>query len=365
MSYHSQAAVALAPGEKLQIVDISVAGPRPREVAIELEATGICHSDLNFLSGDFPHRFPAVFGHEGIGRVVAIGHEVRNFTVGDRVMPFVIPHCGACAYCASGKTNHCVEFQRSFRDPDSTPFSLNGQKVAAFFGVGSFSRMTVVRDDQVVKVNSAAVATEAACIACGVTTGLGSALKTAAIDPGNSVAIFGAGGVGLSAIQGARIAGASTIVVVDINPAKEALARELGATHFVNAAETDVVERIKQITGGMGVDHAFECVGNAKLTQQAFASTPVGWGEVISVGMISEAIPLGIGLNTLRNHVWKRTLMGSAVLDDVAQYVDWAVEGKVCLDGVVSHVLPLSQINEAIDLMHHGEAAKVVIDYSL
>lgn len=360
----SRAAVAFEPGAPLEVVTIDVSAPGEHEVLVRFEAAGICHTDLNFASGAFPHTFPAVFGHEGVARVVSCGGSVTAFAPGDRVMPFVIPHCGKCAYCASGRTNFCSEFQRTFRHPDLTAFSHAGRSVADFFGVGAFSEYSVIRDDQIAKVSDVPPAVPTCCIGCGVTTGLGSALITAAVGRGDSVAVFGAGGVGAAAIQGAALAGASRIIAVDLNPAKEEISRKFGATDFIDASVADAVERIIELTG-VGADHAFECVGSVALTKQAFASVSIGWGQVVSVGMIPEDAPLGISLNTLRNRTWRRSMMGSATVHDAARYVDWFVDGKISLDDVVSHTIPLEDINEGIDLMHHGKAARVAIDFSL
>jgi S-(hydroxymethyl)glutathione dehydrogenase/alcohol dehydrogenase len=362
-SVTSRAAVAFEPGARLEIMTIDVAAPGEHEVMVRFEAAGICHTDINFASGAFPHAFPVVFGHEGIARVVSCGSAVTRFTPGDRVVPFVIPHCGECAYCRSGRTNFCAEFQRTFRDPQMTNFSAGGESIADFFGVGAFSEYSVMRDDQIAKVSDAPPAIPTCCIGCGVTTGLGSALLTAKVGEGDSVAIFGAGGVGAAAIQGAALAGASRIIAVDINPAKEEISRRFGATDFINGREVDAVARILEITG-VGADHAFECVGSVELTKQAFASVSVGWGQVVSVGMIPESAPLGISLNTLRNRTWRRTQMGSATVEDAARYVDWYVDGRISLEDVVSHTIALEEINEGIDLIHRGESARVAIDFS-
>jgi S-(hydroxymethyl)glutathione dehydrogenase/alcohol dehydrogenase len=362
MSLTARAAVALAPGGHLEIVTLDVAEPGPHDVAIRYEAAGICHTDLNFLSGDFPHAFPAVFGHEAIGHVVRVGAEVTTVAEGDRVMPYLVPHCGRCVYCRSQRTNLCVEHMRTFRKPEVTPFSLGGRPVASFFGVGGFAELAVVPDDQVVRVNERAPASPTCCVGCGITTGLGSALITADIRAGDSVAVFGAGGVGAAAIQGAAIAGASTIIAVDVNGGKQTLARRLGATHFVDASVDDAVGRILEITGA-GADHCFECVGSVALTQQAFASVNHGWGEVVSVGMIPADVPLGISLDTLRNRTWRRSMMGSATLHDAARYVDWYVDGKIDLDDVVSHTFALEDINHGLELMHAGKSARITIDH--
>lgn len=359
----SRAAVAFEPGAPLEIVTIDVAAPGEHEVMVKFEAAGICHTDLNFVSGAFPHAFPAIFGHEGIARVVSCGPGVTAFGHGDRVMPFVIPHCGSCDYCASGRTNFCSEFQRTFRDPALTRFSSGGKPIADFFGVGAFSEYSVMRDDQIAKVSDAPPAIPTCCIGCGVTTGIGTALCTAEVGEGDSVAIFGTGGVGAAAIQGAALAGATRIIAVDVNPAKEDSARRFGATDFIDASQVDVVQRILELTG-VGADHAFECVGSVELTKQAFASVSVGWGQVVSVGMIPEDAPLGISLNTLRNRTWRRSMMGSATVDDAARYVDWYVEGRISLDDVVSHTISLEEINEGIALMHRGNTSRVAVDFS-
>jgi S-(hydroxymethyl)glutathione dehydrogenase/alcohol dehydrogenase len=363
MGVTSRAAVAFEPGGQLEVVTVDVAAPGEREVMVKFEAAGICHTDLNFSSGAFPHSFPVVFGHEGIARVVSCGAAVTKFAPGDRVVPFVIPHCGNCAYCRSGRTNFCAEFQRTFRDPQMTRFSSGGRSIADFFGVGAFSEFSVIRDDQIAKVSDIPPAIPTCCVGCGVTTGIGSVLLTANVKEGDSVAIFGAGGVGAAAIQGAALAGANRIIAVDVNPAKEAIARRFGATDFINAREADPVASIIELTG-IGADHAFECVGSVELTNQAFACVSVGWGQVVSVGMIPESAPLGISLNTLRNRTWRRSQMGSATVEDAARYVDWYVDGRISLDDVVSHTIALEEINEGIELIHRGESARVAIDFS-
>lgn len=359
----ARAAVAFEAGAALEVVMVDVAAPGEHEVMVRFEAAGICHTDLNFASGAFPHAFPVIFGHEGIARVVSCGPAVTKFAPGDRVVPFVIPHCGSCDYCRSGRTNFCAEFQRTFRDPQMTRFSSDERSIADFFGVGAFSEYSVMRDDQIAKVSDAPPPIPTCCVGCGVTTGLGSVLLTANVGEGDSVVIFGAGGVGAAAIQGAALAGASRIIAVDINPAKEEISRRFGATEFLNAKEEDVVARVIELTG-VGADHAFECVGSVELTKQAFACVSVGWGQVVSVGMIPESAPLGISLNTLRNRTWRRTQMGSATVEDAARFVDWYVEGKVSLDDVVSHTISLEEINEGIELIHRGESARVAIDFS-
>lgn len=364
MPIQSRAAVSFEVGAPLVVTEVTVRDLKPGELLVHLEATGICHSDINFISGKFAHRFPAVFGHEGIGRVVALEHDVDGFAVGDRVIPYLLPHCGRCPYCRSGKTNHCVEFGRSLgaADANQAPFSYAGAKVSSFFGVGTFSEFTIVRQDQLVKVLEEVPSSPTCCVACGVATGLGAALKTAKVQAGSSVVVFGAGGVGLSAIQGSALAGAKSIIAVDTNEQKREPALAMGATAFVNASEVDAVEEIMRITE-IGADYCFECVGSPELTRQAFACANSGWGEIISVGMIPDTAPMPVVSSALRNRVWKRSLMGSAKLSDISEFVQWYAEGKIDLSRVVSDVVPLKDVNCGLKLMQDGKAARIVIDY--
>ena len=363
MPVRSRAAVLVEPNQPLRIETVDVADPGPTDVLIKLDAASLCHSDLSFIEGRFPHPLPAIFGHEGIGSVVRTGAEVTTVKQGDTVIPYLIPDCGKCPYCLSGRTNLCSEMGRSYRPDFPTWFSLAGQPITGFLSLGTFSEFLVVPEDQVQKVNDAAPRAQASCIGCGVTTGLGSALIAAKVEPGASVVVFGLGGVGLSTVQGARIAGARIIVGVDLGHDKEAAARAMGATHFVDAATQDPVAEVFALTG-IGADYAFDCVGSAKLFEQGLKClSSGGWSKMTTVGIIPDdiAVPVKWGDMTGRN--WHATLMGGAKRQDVARFVDWFVEGKLDLGDMVTQTMRLDEINEGFDLMRERKTNRAVILY--
>ena len=286
---------------------------------------------------------------------------MAELAVGDRVMAFLVPDCGKCEYCRSGRTNLCAEFIPR-RLANKTPFSLHGTPVYAFQNLGTFTEYIVVPTDMLVKVDPAARADQACCISCGVTTGMGAALITAKVTAGSSVAVFGCGGVGLSVVQGARLARAATIIAIDVNPAREAIARKLGATHFIIAGEgVDVVAAIAAITG-LGVDFSFECVGIPALAEQALLATNLGWGVAVCVGVM----PSGTRLSTVPTQMmlgrkWTGSLMGGAKRADVARFVDMYVAGDYSLDDLVTHKLTPNDINRGFDMMRSGEAVRSVV----
>jgi S-(hydroxymethyl)glutathione dehydrogenase/alcohol dehydrogenase len=365
MPITTRAAVAYGVHQPLQIQELVLADPGPTEVLVRLHATGLCHSDLHVLEGDVAQTFPVVLGHEGIGDVVSIGSEVTDFSPGDRVMPYLIPDCGVCAFCRSGRTNLCVQFAVR-RQQAKTPFSIDGKPVASFMGLGTFSEMAVVAADMLTKVPREARVDHACCIACGVTTGLGAALISAKVTAGSSVAVFGMGGVGLSVVQGARIAGASRIIGVDVNNSKKNVATQLGATDFINPRETEnVVADIQKLTG-MGADFAFECVGVPALARQALECTNPAWGVAVNVGVF----PTGQELSTLpmtlvTGRRWTGSLMGGAKRQDVARFVDMYVAGTYGLGDLVSHRLTHGNINRGFEMMKSGEAVRSVVLYQL
>jgi len=361
MPVKSRAAIAFGPNEPLQIRTIDVADPGHKEVMVRLKATGLCHSDLTMMEGKGTEPFPMVFGHEGFGEVIACGPGVTDFAVGDTVIPYLIPDCGECAFCKSGRTNLCVQFGMRRRST-WTPFSLDGKPINTFMGLGTFSEITVVRDDMLTRVNKEAAPKYACCIACGVTTGLGAALNSAQIKAGSSVGVFGVGGVGLSVVQGARLAGAARIIAIDANPAKEAVARQMGATDFVNVRDvTDVVAHIQKMTG-MGLDYAFECIGSPAVMRQALESTNPAWGLAVNVGVVEAGKELSTLPNTLvTGRRWTGSLMGGAKRQDVARYVDLFVEGGIDLKDLVSHTLTLDEINRGFDMMRSGESVRSVV----
>jgi S-(hydroxymethyl)glutathione dehydrogenase/alcohol dehydrogenase len=356
-----KAAIAFGPNEPLRICTIEVKDPGPGEVMVRLKATGLCHSDLHMMEGKGAERFPIVFGHEGIGEVTAVGEGVTAFAPGDTVIPYLVPDCGECAFCKSGRTNLCVQFGAR-RQSAWTPFTFEGQPVATFMGLGTFSEVTVVKHDMLTKVNPAATPKYACCIACGVTTGVGAALTTAQVKPGSTVGVFGVGGVGLSVVQGARLAGAGRIIAIDANPSKEGVARAMGATDFVNVREVEnIVAHIFKMTG-TGLDYAFECVGLPTLMRQALESTNPAWGLAVNVGVVEAGKELSTLPNTLvTGRRWTGSLMGGAKRQDVARYVDMYVKGDIRLDDLVSHELPLDEINRGFDMMRSGESVRSVV----
>jgi S-(hydroxymethyl)glutathione dehydrogenase/alcohol dehydrogenase len=358
-----RAAVAFAPNQPMQIIDVGLRDPGPGEVLVRFIATGLCHSDLHVLDGSLDHPFPVVCGHEGIGEVVEVGPGVQGFAPGDRVVPFLVPDCGRCPFCLSGRTNYCLEFANR-QDPALSPFSLDGVPLARFMAIGSFAEMSVVAADQLTCVSRAAAPDLACCIGCGVTTGIGAALISAQVRPGSSVAVFGVGGVGLSVVQGARLAGAGTIIAVDVNAAKRAVALSMGATHFLNPREVEDVALAIQGLTGVGADFSFECVGKPALASVALASTNPAWGVAVVVGVMPSGSHLEAEPNQLLlGRRWTGSFMGGAKRHDVARYVDMLVAGEIRLDDLISHRLRHDEINRGFEMMASGEAVRSVILY--
>jgi S-(hydroxymethyl)glutathione dehydrogenase/alcohol dehydrogenase len=358
-----RAAVAYAPNEPMQILEVELRDPGPGEVLVRFLATGLCHSDLHVLDGSLDHPFPVVCGHEGLGEVVATGPGVEGFAAGDRVVPFLVPDCGKCPFCLSGRTNYCLEFANR-QDPAQSPFRLNGQPLARFMAIGSFAEMSVVAADQLTRVSPAAAPDQACCIGCGVTTGIGAALISAKVSPGSSVAVFGVGGVGLSVVQGARLAGAGTIIAVDVNDTKREVAMSMGATHFLNPREVEDVALAIQGLTGAGADFSFECVGKPALASVALAATNPAWGVAVVVGVM----PTGSHLTCEPNQLligrrWTGSFMGGAKRSDVARYVDMFVAGEIRLDDLVSHRLRHEEINRGFEMMKSGEGVRSVVVY--
>lgn len=363
MPISSRAAIMFEPHKPLRIETVQVADPGPGEVLIKLEIASLCHSDLGHIDWHFPHPLPAILGHEGIGTVVKAGEGVTEVVEGDVVIPYLVPDCGECPYCLSGRTNFCVQLGRSYAPGFPTAFSFNGQPVNGMLSLGTFSEYLVVPRDQVQKVNPAAPKEQASCIGCGVTTGVGAAVLSAKVEPGSSVLVTGLGGVGLSAIQGAKIAGAKIIIGADVNPDKEALARQMGATHFVNPAKENLQQVVFGLTG-IGADYAFECAGNAKAWEQGLSClSSGGWAKMTSVGLIPEDVPVPATWQSMSGKNWTFCLMGGAKRKDMARFVDWFVEGKLDLSHMVSHEIKLDDINEGFDLMRQGKTARVIIRY--
>ncbi len=367
----TRAAVAYEAGKPLQIETVQLDGPKPGEVVVEIKATGICHTDEFTRSGADPEGlFPAILGHEGAGIVVEIGPGVTSVSKGDHVIPLYTPECRQCEYCTSGKTNLCQAIRVTQGQgvmPDGTSrFSLGGQRLFHYMGTSTFSNHTVLPEIAVAKIRPDAPFDKVCYIGCGVTTGLGAVMNTAKVQPGDNVVVFGLGGIGLNVIQGARIAGADKIVGVDINPDRESLASKFGMTHFVNPAEVegDLVPYLVDLTDG-GADYSFECVGNVDLMRQALECCHKGWGESIIIGVAGAGQEISTRpFQLVTGRVWRGTAFGGARgRTDVPKIVDWYMEGKINIDELITHKLPLQGINDAFDLMHSGESIRSVVEF--
>jgi len=366
----TRAAVATAPGKPLEVTTVQLEGPRPGEVLVEIMATGICHTDAYTLSGADPEGlFPAILGHEGAGVVREVGAGVTSLRPGDHVIPLYTPECRQCKFCLSGKTNLCGairETQGRGVMPDGTSrFSLDGEPLHHYMGTSTFANFTVLPEIALAKIRQDAPFDKVCYIGCGVTTGLGAVINTAKVEPGATVAVFGLGGIGLNVIQGARLVGADRIIGIDLNPAKEPLARRFGMTDFVNPRDVgDVVAAIVELTGG-GVDYSFECIGNVEVMRQALECCHKGWGESIIIGVA----PSGKEISTrpfqlVTGRVWRGTAFGGAKgRTDVPRIVDWYMNGKINIDDLITHTLPLERINEGFDLMHAGTSIRSVVVY--
>jgi S-(hydroxymethyl)glutathione dehydrogenase/alcohol dehydrogenase len=365
-----KAAVAWEAGKKLEIEEIDLEGPRAGECLVRLAATGVCHTDAYTLSGKDPEGlFPVVLGHEGAGVVEEVGPGVRELRPGDHVIPLYIPECRECRFCLSGKTNLCVkirETQGKGLMPDGTSrLSARGRKLHHYMGTSTFAERTVVPEIALAKVRKDAPLERICLLGCGVTTGIGAVLHTAKVEPGSSVAVFGLGGIGLSVIQGAVMAGAERIIGVDLNPRKFELARQLGATEFVNPSETpDVAAAIVSMTDG-GVDYSFECIGNVEVMAQALACTVRGWGQAIIIGVAGAGQEIHARPFLLvTGRSWRGTAFGGTKgRTQLPRFVDRYMSGRIKLDEMVTAELPLERINEAFDRMHDGSAIRSVIKY--
>lgn len=367
----TRAAVALEAGKPLSIETVDLEGPRDGEVLVEIKSTGICHTDEFTLSGADPEGlFPAILGHEGAGVVVDVGKGVTSVKKGDHVIPLYTPECRECSYCTSGRTNLCQairETQGQGVMPDgSSRFSLNGEKLFHYMGTSTFANHTVLPEIAVAKVREDAPFEKICYIGCGVTTGIGAVINTAKVEPGDNVVVFGLGGIGLNVIQGARLVGADKIVGVDINPARREIAEKFGMTHFVNPLEVegDLVPYLVDLTDG-GADHSFECIGNVDLMRQALECCHKGWGKSTVIGVA----PAGAEISTrpfqlVTGRVWQGSAFGGAKgRTDVPKIVDWYMDGKINIDDLITHVLPLEEINDAFDLMHKGESIRSVVTF--
>ncbi|GMV62231.1 MAG: alcohol dehydrogenase [Parvibaculum sp.] len=366
-----RAAVAFEAGKPLEIETVQLAGPKAGEVLIEVKATGICHTDAFTLSGEDPEgAFPAILGHEGAGVVVEVGPGVKSLSVGDHVIPLYTPECRECKSCTSHKTNLCTSIRATQGKgvmPDGTSrFSWKGKPVLHYMGCSTFANYTVLPEIALAKVRKDAPFDKICYIGCGVTTGIGAVIFTAGVEVGANVVVFGLGGIGLNVIQGARMAGANMIVGVDINPEREALARQFGMTHFVNPKEIkgDVVGHLVELTGG-GADYSFECIGNVNTMRQALECCHRGWGESIIIGVAGAGQEISTRpFQLVTGRVWKGTAFGGARgRTDVPKIVDWYMDGKINIDDLITHTLPLEEINKGFDLMHEGKSIRSVVVY--
>jgi S-(hydroxymethyl)glutathione dehydrogenase/alcohol dehydrogenase len=365
-----RAAVAFAAGEPLAIETVQLEGPKAGEVLVEIKATGICHTDAYTLSGNDPEGlFPAIMGHEGAGIVVDVGPGVTSVKKGDHVIPLYTPECRQCKFCTSGKTNLCQairETQGKGVMPDGTSrFSFNRKPLYHYMGTSTFANFTVLPEIAVAKIREDAPFDKVCYIGCGVTTGIGAVINTAKVEPGANVAVFGLGGIGLNVIQGARLVGANRIIGVDTNPSKKPLAEKFGMTDFVNPKEVDnLVATIVSMTGG-GVDYSFECIGNVDVMRQALECCHKGWGESIIIGVAGSGKEISTRpFQLVTGRVWRGTAFGGAKgRTDVPKIVDWYMDGKINIDDLITHKMPLKDINHAFDLMHEGKSIRSVVQY--
>ncbi|MBL4590052.1 MAG: S-(hydroxymethyl)glutathione dehydrogenase/class III alcohol dehydrogenase [Alphaproteobacteria bacterium] len=366
----TRAAVAYKAGSPLVIETVDLEGPKAGEVLVENMATGVCHTDAFTLSGDDPEgAFPAILGHEGAGIIREIGAGVTSVKVGDHVIPLYTPECRECDFCLNPKTNLCQSIRSTQGQglmPDGTSrFSINGKEILHYMGTSTFSNFTVLPEIAVAKVRKDAPFEKICYIGCGVTTGLGAVVFDAKVEAGSTVAVFGLGGIGLNVIQGARMVGASRIIGIDINPDKVALAKKFGMTDFINPKKTpDVVEAICDLTNG-GVDYSFECIGNVDVMRQALECCHKGWGESLIIGVAGAGKEISTRpFQLVTGRVWRGSAFGGARgRTDVPKIVDWYMDGKINIDDLVSHTMPLDDINKAFDLMHEGKSIRSVVVY--
>jgi S-(hydroxymethyl)glutathione dehydrogenase/alcohol dehydrogenase len=368
----TRAAIAWKPKEPLSIETIDLEGPREGEVLVEIKASGVCHTDEYTLSGRDPEGlFPAVLGHEGAGVVVDVGAGVKSLVKGDHVIPLYTPECRQCAYCTSGKTNLCQAIRatqgRGVMPDGTSRFKAHDRtSIHHYMGTSTFSNFTVVPEIAVAKIRADAPFDKVCYIGCGVTTGIGAVINTAKVRPGDNVVVFGLGGIGLNVVQGARMAGADLIVGVDVNPRRRALAEKFGMTHFVNPREVagDLVPFIVDLTRG-GADFTFECIGDVKVMRQALECCHKGWGVSVIIGVAGAGEEIATRpFQLVTGRVWKGTAFGGAKgRTDVPKIVDWYMERKIDIDSLITHVMPLDQINRAIDLMHAGESIRSVVTF--
>ena len=367
----TKAAIAFKAGEPLSIETIQLDGPGRGEVLVEIKASGVCHTDEFTRSGDDPEGlFPAILGHEGAGIVVETGPGVVSVKNGDHVIPLYTPECRQCEYCTSGRTNLCQairETQGQGLMPDGTSrFSLNGEMIFHYMGCSTFSNFTVLPEIALAKIRRDAPFDKVCYIGCGVTTGIGAVINTAKVQPGDNVIIFGLGGIGLNVVQGAKLVGANMIVGIDLNNDRKKLGEKFGLTHFVNPNDVgkDLVDYLIDLTNG-GADHSFECIGNVLTMRQALECCHKGWGESTIIGVAGAGQEIATRpFQLVTGRVWRGTAFGGAKgRTDVPKIVDWYMDGKINIDDLITHKLPLEDINRAFDLMHAGESIRSVVEF--
>ena len=366
----TKAAVAYQAGKPLEIETVQLDGPQTGEVLIEVMATGICHTDAFTLSGDDPEgAFPAILGHEGAGIVHEIGAGVTSVAVGDHVIPLYTPECRECNYCLHPKTNLCQAIRTTQGQglmPDgSSRFSINGKPILHYMGCSTFANFTVLPEIAVAKVRKDAPFDQICYIGCGVTTGVGAVVFDAKVEPGSNVVVFGLGGIGLNVIQGANMVGANKIIGIDINESKVDIAKQFGMTDFINPKNTEnLIEAITDLTNG-GADYSFECIGNVETMRQALECCHKGWGESIIIGVAGAGQEISTRpFQLVTGRVWRGTAFGGARgRTDVPKIVDWYMDGKLNIDDLITHTMPLEKINDAFDLMHKGKSIRSVVQY--
>ena len=370
-SIKCKAAIAWGPGQPLSIEEVEVMPPQAGEVRVRIVATGVCHTDAFTLSGEDPEGvFPCILGHEGGGIVESVGEGVTSVKVGDHVIPLYTPECGECKFCKSGKTNLCQKIRatqgKGLMPDGTTRFSKDGQPIYHYMGTSTFSEYTVLPEISIAKVDPAAPLEEVCLLGCGVTTGIGAVMNTAKVKEGESVAIFGLGGIGLSAIIGARLAKAGRIIAIDINESKFELARKLGATDCINPNTFDkpIQEVIVELTDG-GVDFSFECIGNVKVMRAALECCHKGWGESVIIGVAGAGQEISTRpFQLVTGRGWRGSACGGVRgRSELPSYVQRYMQGEFKLDDFITHTMPLEQINEAFDLMHEGKSIRTVIHY--
>jgi S-(hydroxymethyl)glutathione dehydrogenase / alcohol dehydrogenase len=385
-----KAAVALEAAKPLTIETVHLDSPKEGEVLVEIKATGVCHTDAYTLSGADPEGlFPTILGHEGAGIVVEVGAGVKSLKPGDHVIPLYTPECRNCEYCLSRKTNLCQAIRstqgrglmpdgtsrfalqvknrlENAKPNGSSPFSMDRTLIHHYMGTSTFANYTVLPEIALAKIREDAPFEKVCYIGCGVTTGIGAVINTAKVESGANVIVFGLGGIGLNVIQGARMVGANMIVGVDLNPKKRSLAEKLGMTHFVNPSEVegDLVPYLVDLTKG-GADYTFECIGNVNVMRQALECCHKGWGVSVIIGVAAAGQEISTRpFQLVTGRVWKGSAFGGARgRTDVPKIVDWYMDGKINIDDLITHVMPIEQVNEAFTLMHRGEGIRTVLTF--